>query len=149
MIVRDCDDCLVGFQPKDDTEQFLRALRDRFARFYLALHSAKTRLIECGRWASARRQRRGQGKPEPFDCLGGTPRCRQTRPGQLPVRRKTVATRLRQQWQEIKQTRRERMPWPSRQLGAGLKSGLTGPDRYDGGPRNMRRLRVFRERILR
>jgi hypothetical protein len=67
MIVRYCEDVIVGFQHKDDAKQFLSDLRERCHRFHLELHPDKTRLIEFGRWASARRQRRGQGKPATFD----------------------------------------------------------------------------------
>ena len=126
IIVRDCDDFSVGVQHKDDAEQCLSDLRTRFHRFHLALHPDKTRLIEFGRWAHERRQRRGQGKPETFAFLGLTHICSQTRTGKFTVRRKTVAKRLRKKLQEIKQTLRERMHWPIRQLGAWLKSVLTG-----------------------
>jgi len=149
IIVRYCDDCIVGFQHKDDAEQFLSDLRARFHRFHLALHPEKPRLMECGRWASERRQRRGQGKPETFDFLGFTHICSKTRTGKFTVRRKTSAKRLRKKLQEIKQSLRERMHWPIRQLGAWLKSVLTGHYRYYGVPRNMGMLRVFREGILR
>ena len=91
IIVRYCDDCIVGFQHKDDAEQFLSDLRARFHRFHLALHPEKPRLMECGRWASERRQRRGQGKPETFDFLGFTHICSKTRTGKFTVRRKTSA----------------------------------------------------------
>ena len=67
MIVRSWDACMVGFQHQDDAEQCLSALRERFHRVPLALHPDKTRLSECGRWAIARRQRRGPGKPETLD----------------------------------------------------------------------------------
>ena len=149
IIVRYCDDFIVGFQYKDDAEQFLSDLRARFHRFHLELHPDKTRLIEFGRWASERRQRRGQGKPETFDFLGLTHICSQTRTGKFTVRRKTVAKRLRKKLQEIKQLLRARMHWPIRQLGAWLKSVLTGHYRYYGVPRNLSMLRVFRECILR
>jgi RNA-directed DNA polymerase len=125
-IVRYGDDCIVGVAPKDPAEPCRRDLRERFHRFPLARHPDQTRRIEVGRWASDRRQRRGQGKPETFDLLGVTHMCRQTRTGTGTVRRKTVATRLRQQLQASKQALRERRHWPMRQLGAWLQSGLTG-----------------------
>jgi RNA-directed DNA polymerase len=149
IIVRYCDDFLVGFQHKDNAKQFLSDLRERFHRFHLERHPDKTRLIEFGRWASERRQRRGQGKPETFDFLGLTHRCRKTRTGKFTVRRTTVAKRLRTKVQESKQTLRERMHWPIRQLGAWLKRVLTGHYRSYGVPRNMGLLRVFQERLLR
>src|SRR5262245_34265943 len=113
IIVRDCDDCIVGVQPKDDAKQFLSDLRERFDRFHLELHPEKTRLIEFGRWASERRQRRGQGKPETFDFLGLTHMCSTTKRGKFTVRRCTIAKRLRKKRQEVKQTLRERMHWPT------------------------------------
>ena len=143
------DDFIVGFQYKADAEPLLSDLRDRVPRFHLALPPDKTRLIALGRWASARRQRRGQGQPETCAFLGVTHLCSQTRTGKFTVRRQTGAKRLRKKLQEIKQTLRTRLHWPIRQLGAWLRSGLPGHDRYDGVPRNMRMLRVFRACILR
>src|SRR6266480_895021 len=90
-------------------DHILSDLRERFHRFYLELHPEKTRLIEFGRWASERRQRRGQGKPETFDFLGLTHMCSTTKRGKFTVRRCTIATRLRKTLQEVKQTLRERM----------------------------------------
>jgi RNA-directed DNA polymerase len=149
MIVRYCDDCSVGVQHKDDAEQCVRDLRERCHRVHLARHPEKTRLIEVGRWASARRQRRGQGKPETVDVLGLPHMCGTTKRGKCTVRRCPSATRLRQKRQEVKQTLRERMHWPIAKLGAWLKSGVIGHSRSYGVPRNMSRLWVFRERILR
>jgi RNA-directed DNA polymerase len=143
------DDVLVGCPHPDDATQFRRDLRERVHRLHRARHPDKTRLMAGGRWANARRQRRGQGHPEPVDGRGWTPMCRQTRPGTWTVRRQTVAKRLRKQWQEINQPLRERRPWPIRHLGAGLQRVLTGPYRSSGGPRNLGMRRVFQERILR
>jgi RNA-directed DNA polymerase len=149
IIVRYCDDFMVGFQYKDDAEQFLSDVRERFHRFHLELHPDKTRLIAFGRWAQERRQRRGQGKPETFDFLGFTHMCGTTKQGKFTVRRHTIAKRLRKKLQEVKQTLRVRMHWPIEKLGAWLKSVVAGHYRYYGVPRNMSMLRVFRERILR
>jgi RNA-directed DNA polymerase len=65
------------------------------------------------------------------------------------VRRCTIAKRLRKKLQEVKQTLRERMHWPSEKRGAWLKRGVTGHYRYYGVPRNLGRLWVFRERLRR
>jgi RNA-directed DNA polymerase len=149
IIGRYWDEGSVGVQHKDAAAQLLSDLRERVHRFHRARHPDKTRLMECGRWASERRQRRGQGKPEPLDFRGFTHISRQTRTGKGTVRRKTGAKRLRTKGQESQQTLRERMHWPIRQLGAWRQSVLTGHDRYDGVPRNMGRLRVCRAGILR
>jgi RNA-directed DNA polymerase len=93
IIVRYCDDFIVGFQHQDEAERFWVELRERFHRFNLELHPEKTRLIEFGRFAVERRKRRGEGKPETFDFLGFTHMCGKTRKGKFTVRRKTVANR--------------------------------------------------------
>ena len=67
IIVRFADDAIVGFEHRDDAERFWAELRERFQQFHLELHPEKTRLIEFGRFAAERRQRRGQGRPETFD----------------------------------------------------------------------------------
>ena len=72
IVVRYADDFIVGFQHRREAERFLHELRERFARFGLALHPDKTRLLEFGRFAAQNRQKRGQGKPETFDFLGFT-----------------------------------------------------------------------------
>src|SRR3954464_4599375 len=51
IIVRWADDFVVGFEHREDAEQFWSELRDRLARFGLELHAEKTRLIEFGRTA--------------------------------------------------------------------------------------------------
>jgi hypothetical protein len=79
IIVRYCDDFIVGFQHQDEAERFWVELRERFHRFNLELHPEKTRLIEFGRFAVERRKRRGEGKPETFDFLGFTHMCGKTR----------------------------------------------------------------------
>ena len=77
IVVRYADDTIVGFRREADAKRFLRDLRERLAKFGLALHPDKTRLIEFGRYAAQRRSARGEGKPETFDFLGFTHICRE------------------------------------------------------------------------
>ncbi len=70
IIVRFADDFVAGFEHQADAQRFLADLRERFAKFGLALHPDKTRLIEFGRHAVRARAARGAGKPETFDFLG-------------------------------------------------------------------------------
>ena len=149
IIVRYCDDFIVGFQYQDEAERFWVELRERFHRFNLELHPEKTRLIEFGRFAVERRQRRGEGKPETFDFLGFTHMCGKTRKGKFTVRRKTVVSRLRRKLHEVKQTLRKRMCLPIPSQGTWLRAVLLGHYRYFAVPRNSSLLRVFREGILR
>ena len=115
---------LVGFEHRDDAERFWRALRERRGPVKLELHPEQTRLIECGRIAAERRQRRAQGKPATVDLLGCTPIGRTTRNGKCTVRRKTSAQRLRKKLRAVQDTRRRRLHWPVPQQGAWLKSVL-------------------------
>jgi RNA-directed DNA polymerase len=148
-MVRLADDVIVGFEPRDDAERFWAERRERFQPFPLERHPEKTRLIEFGRLAAERRQRRGQGRPEPFDVLGVTHMGSKTRTGKLTVRRQTIAKRLRKQLQAVKAALRERMPWPIPQQGAWRRSVLLGHYRSYAVPRNGSLLSVFRETIMR
>jgi RNA-directed DNA polymerase len=75
IVVRYADDIVIGFQYHRDAEHCLAAWRARLAKFGLALHPDKTRLIEFGRFAAKSRKERGAGKPETFDFLGFTHIC--------------------------------------------------------------------------
>ena len=75
IVTRFADDFIVGFEHLGDAKQFLRDLRERFAKFGLELHPEKTSLIEFGRWAARNREARGLGKLETFDFLGLTHIC--------------------------------------------------------------------------
>jgi hypothetical protein len=75
IIVRYADDGVLGFERREDAERFLEELRERLRKFGLELHPEKTRLIEFGRYAAERREKRGEGKPETFNFLGFTHIC--------------------------------------------------------------------------
>ena len=66
---------VMGFETDQTARKFLDEVREHSAKFGLALHPDKTRLIEFRRFASDRRRRRGQGRPETFDFLGFTHCC--------------------------------------------------------------------------
>ena len=101
IIVRYADDVVVGFEHRRDAERFLHALGERLGQFDLALHPAKTRLIEFGRFAETDRRARGLGRPETFDFLGFTHYCRKTRSGRFGIGRKPVAERVRRTLKRI------------------------------------------------
>jgi Reverse transcriptase (RNA-dependent DNA polymerase) len=77
IVVRYAGDTIVGFQRQADAKRFLRDLRERLAKFGLALHPDKTCLIEFGRHAAEQRSARGLGKPETFDFQTEFPPFRQ------------------------------------------------------------------------
>lgn len=147
VIVRFADDFVVGFQHRQEAEQFLSELRERFACFGLELHADKTRLIEFGRFAWQNRSRRGQGKPETFNFLGFTHCCGKTRKGGFTVLRKTMRKRMQAKLKEVKQELRQRMHRPVPEQGAYLRSVVGGHVRYYGVPMNDAALGVFRMAI--
>ena len=61
IIVRYADDAVLGFQQREEAELFLKQLRERLLKFGLELHPDKTRLMEFGRYAAERREKRGEG----------------------------------------------------------------------------------------
>jgi group II intron reverse transcriptase/maturase len=147
-IVRYADDFIVGFQHKEDAEQFHRDLRERLKQFNLELHGEKTRLIEFGRFAVSNRRDRGEGKPETFNFLGFTHICGTTRNGKFCVLRKTMAKKVRAKLAEVKAELRRRLHGPIADAGRWLKTVLQGHYQYYGVPRNYRAMQAFRRRIL-
>lgn len=85
----------MGFESDQTAQKFQEELRERFAKFGLALHSDKTRLMEFGRFASGRRRRRGQEGPEAFHFPGLTHCCGTDRPGRLQGIRMNAKKRMR------------------------------------------------------
>lgn len=141
--VRYVDDAVFGFQHESDARQFLAELREQLEANGLRLHPDKTRLIEFGRFAASNRNDRGEGKPEPFDFLGFTHTCGQTRNGKFKIRRVTIAKRMTRKLAEIKEELRKRMHDPVNKTGAWLKAVMAGATRYFGIPGNMKSLRAY------
>ena len=108
---------VIGFESRSEARACLEELRTRFAKFGLELHEGKTRLIEFGRYASERREQRGEGRPKTFDFLGFTHKCGKTRKhGWFTIHRHSMGKRMRATLQAIKAKLRKRMHRP---LGAG------------------------------
>src|SRR6202048_360169 len=112
IIVRYADDFIGGFQHESDACRSLDEMRERLQKFALTLHPEKTRLIEFGRFAAERRQRRGLGKPETFNFLGFTFICGKTRQGKFQIKRKTRRDRMHAKLKMIKETLRRCMHQP-------------------------------------
>jgi RNA-directed DNA polymerase len=149
VVVRFADDFVVGFEHREEATRFLTELRERFARFGLALHPDKTRLIEFGRHADRNRRGRGDGKPETFNFLGFTHVCSQTRNGRFTVLRQTMRRRWQVKVQEVKAELRRRLHVPIPEQGAYLRSVVLGHTRYYGVPRNAPSLHAFHQALVR
>lgn len=150
IVVRYADDLVVGFEHQREAEQFLSAFQERLGQFGLELHSEKTRLIEFGRHAAARREQRGAGKPETFTFLGFVHICKQRRSnGSFMVGRETASKRLRAALLRVRTALRARMHEPVRQVGAWLRSVVEGYFRYHAVPGNRVALNSFRHGVFR
>lgn len=149
IIVRFCDDFVLGFQHRHEAERFLRDMKQRMSRFGLRLHSDKTRLVEFGRYAVSNREKRGLGKPSTFNFLGFNHQCGRTRKGWFTIRRKTIGKKMQQKIREVKAELRNRMHDPVPEQGAYLRSVVLGHTRYFGVPTNSRSINNFRREVCR
>jgi group II intron reverse transcriptase/maturase len=150
VVVRYADDFVIGFERHEEAIACLNELRERFAKFGLKLNDRKTRLIEFGRYASARRKRRGDGRPETFDFLGFTHQCSTTRThGRFTIRRESIAKRLRATLAAIKQQLRKRWNAPLGEVGRWLSRVVNGWLNYHAIPGNMVRLQQFLQGVAR
>jgi len=149
IIVRFADDFVAGFQYQDDAERFQEALRERFAKFSLELHPDKTRLIEFGRYAAARRKARGDGKPETFSFLGFTHICATNRSGRFWIRRITDTKRLTAKLAKLKAELARRRHDAVPDQGRWLASVINGHMNYYAVPGNGKAIRTFREEATR
>jgi RNA-directed DNA polymerase len=150
IIVRYADDVVLGFQQRADAVRFLEAFKERLAKFGLELHPDKTRLIEFGRYAARERKRRGEGKPETFNFLGFTHFCGQRHKTEtFTVWRITAKKRMVAKLKTIKVELQRRKHDRTSQVGAWLRSVVTGYYQYHAVPGNIDQLRLFRRRINR
>jgi group II intron reverse transcriptase/maturase len=150
IVVRYADDFVIGFENHGEAVACLEELGTRFAKFGLKLHEGKTRLIEFGRYASERRERRGEGRPETFDFLGFTHMCAKTRKqGWFTIHRHSVAKRIRATMQAIKAKLRKRMHWPLGETGRWLRRVVQGWLNYHAIPSNSRCIGRFVNEVTR
>jgi group II intron reverse transcriptase/maturase len=147
VVVRYADDIVAGFEHEADARRFWDAMRTRFEQFGLELQGEKTRLLEFGRQATARRQRKGLGKPETFTFLGFTFICGKSRRGAFQLKRKTRGDRMRAKLREVKEQLRDRMHDAIPEQGRWLKAVVTGFFAYHAVPTNSRALGAFRYHV--
>jgi RNA-directed DNA polymerase len=148
VIVRFCDDFVVGFEHRDDAERFWADLRERLAEFSLELNAEKTRLIRFGRFAVQQRKERGLGKPETFTFLGFTHICGKTQKGRFKLKRITDKKRMRAKLRAVKTELLRRRHLPIPEQGRWLASVLRGHCNYYAVPDNSAALNAFRYQII-
>jgi RNA-directed DNA polymerase len=150
VVVRYADDLVMGFQHRNEAEQFLSEFRERLAKFGLEIHPDKTRLIEFGRYAARDRKQRGEGKPEIFTFLGFTHFCGQRhKKGTFTVWRTTAKTRMVAKLKAIKTELQRRRHDRTTAVGAWLRKVVLGYYQYHAAPGNLDQLRIFKGRVNR
>src|SRR5262245_5837884 len=147
IIVRYADDFIVGFEHESDARRFLDEMRERLGKFALTLHPEKTRIIEFGRFAAERRERRGLGRPETFNFLGFTFICGKTRAGKFQIKRKTRRDRMRAKLKRIKEEMWQRMHQPIPDQGKWLWYVVRGYFNFHAVPTNASALHAFRHHV--
>jgi RNA-directed DNA polymerase len=148
IIIRYADDIVVGFEHEADARRFCDAMRVRFEQFALALHGEKTRLLEFGRHAAARRRRCGLGKPDTFAFLGFTFICGKSRRGAFQLQRKTSGKRMKVALRRIKVQLRRRMHASIPEQGRWLRAVVGGYFAYHAVPTNAPALGAFRHYVI-
>ena len=135
-LVRLADDFLLGFADKADAEKVYRVLFQRFEKYGLRLHEAKTRLVPFAGPTESGPPSGGDGPPPgTFEFLGFTHYWGKNRQGRWVIRRKTARKGFGRRVKAINQWCRKNGHRPLREqvemLGRKLKGhfgyyGLTG-----------------------
>ena len=149
VVVRYADDFVVGFEQQGHAAAFLRDLRERFRKFGLELHPDKTRLVEFGRYASERRERRQVGAPETFDFLGFTHMCGKARSGAFLLTRRTIKKRMRAKLKLVRTELMRRRHLSLKDQGTWLAGVVRGYLAYHAVPTNTRAIQTFRREVVR
>lgn len=150
VIVRFADDLVVGFEHEEDGRRFFEDLRGRLREFGLELHDDKTRLIEFGRYANAKRRGRGErGAAETFSFLGFVHICGKSRRGRFLLTRHTDPKRMRATLKAINVALKRRRHDPVPEQGRWLGSVVRGYFAYFAVPTNSQVMVRFRSEVIR
>jgi len=142
-LVRYADDFICMVQHADDAQRIEQALRERFAKFDLELHSEKTHTISFGRYERENADRQGR-RPNTFNFLGFTHYCDKSLKGWFKVGRKTSGKKFRAKCKEMNNwLRKIRNCMKSKEWWPVLEAKLRGHYQYYGVSGNMRSLQRF------
>jgi RNA-directed DNA polymerase len=141
---------VVGFEHEEDGRRFFEDLRGRLRKFALELHDDKTRLIEFGRYANAKRRGRGErGAAETFSFLGFVHICGKSRRGRFLLTRHTDPKRMRATLKAINVALKRRRHDPVPDQGRWLGSVVRGYFAYFAVPTNSQVMARFRSEVIR
>lgn len=141
------DDFVVCFQYKEEAKYFYEHLRKRMENFGLQLEESKSRLIEFGRYAQKKAERR-QKKLATFTFLGFTHYCSKSRNGRFRVKRKTSGKKFRKKCNEINLLLKEIRHWELKLIAKKLNQILVGYFHYYGITDNYLCMVKFRRYVI-
>jgi len=147
MIVRFADDCVLGFENKEDAERVFKVLPKRFARFGLKLHPDKTKLIGFSRPPKGCDKK--TTKCGTFNFLGFTFYWGKSRKGYWTVMRKTAKDRLKKSLRRINDWCKLNRHQSLRDQTKALNTKLRGHFNYYGITGNVESLQAFRFQVHR
>lgn len=126
LFMRYADDIIVGFEKKEEAEDYLRRLPDRLAKFSLRLAEEKSALVKFNRWEPDDSGR--------FTFLGFEfywSRTQKNRHHKI-VKRKTSTKKFQASLRAMKDWIRQARSWPLKMILSSLRSRLRGYWNYYG-----------------
>ena len=142
-IINYADDMIICFQYENETKKIYELMKIRLKQAGLEFAENKTRLIEFGRFAMERRNKRGLGKTETFDFLGFTHYCGKSKNGKFRVKRKTCKKKFKQKVQEYKMWIKQNRNGQLKNIIITTKKKLTGHYNYYGITDNIDSIRKY------
>ena len=140
---------LLGFENKADAQKVYRVLFQRFEKYGLRLHEAKTRLVPFGKPTESGLPPEGDGPAAgTFDFLGFTHYWGKNREGRWVIRRKTARKRLGRSLQAISQWCRNNRHRPLREQVEALGRKLKGHFGYYGITGNYSALARYWSKVI-
>lgn len=132
-IINYADDMVICFQYKEEADKIYKLMKERLKMCGLEFAEDKTRLIEFGRFAKERCERKGKKKPDTFDFLGFTHYCSTDKTGKrYRVKRKTSNKKLKRKTKEFTLWIKENRNKPLKEIMATVKRKLIGHYNYYG-----------------
>lgn len=142
-IINYADDMIICFQYENEAKKIYELMKIRLKQAGLEFAEDKTRLIEFGRFAVERRNKRGLGKPETFDFLGFTHYCGKSKNGKFRVKRKTCKKKFKQKVQEYKMWIKQNKNGQLKNIITTTKKKLIGHYNYYGITDNIDSIRKY------
>ena len=142
-IINYADDMIICFQYENEAKKIYELMKIRLKQAGLEFSEDKTRLIEFGRFAMERRNKRGLGKTETFDFLGFTHYCGKSNNGKFRVKRKTCKKKFKQKVQEYKMWIKQNRNGQLKNIIITTKKKLTGHYNYYGITDNIDSIRKY------